>query len=65
MMYNSSECVTYDGPDKWEDSPNECQFPFVYKGVEYNNCTTVEKTQPWCATIVKKKGRKDKKKYNS
>ena len=50
------ECLTYDGPAKWKDSPNECQFPFVYKGVKYDSCTTVEKTQPWCATIVKKEG---------
>jgi len=54
LKSSAKECVTYSGPKRWIDSPNECQFPFVYKGVEYKTCTTVDSTQPWCATIVKK-----------
>lgn len=54
LKSSQKECLTYAGPAKWEDSPNECQFPFVYNGVKYDSCTTVDKTQPWCATIVKK-----------
>lgn len=27
-----------------------CQFPFVYEGVEYNECTTVNNARPWCYT---------------
>ena len=30
-----------------------CVFPFKYKGVEYNNCTTEGNgVIPWCATSV-------------
>jgi len=33
-----------------EASPMACQFPFIYKGVTYNECTTVEEDKPWCST---------------
>ena len=59
--------MTYDGPTekvvwkgksitrKWADGPQECQFPFWYKGVEYNKCTKAGGIgQPWCATAVMK-----------
>merc|ERR1719369_226931 len=54
LKSSQKECLTFDGPPKWKDSPNECQFPFHYNGEEHKGCTTVGKTQPWCATIVKK-----------
>lgn len=28
---------------------NECNFPFIYHGMEYNNCTRVDATEPWCS----------------
>merc|ERR1712111_30942 len=39
-------CVTVD------DKP--CIFPFTYRGLEYNTCTTdnSETSTPWCATAV-------------
>jgi hypothetical protein len=37
-------CYTREG--------NECVFPFTYKDVTYNNCTSVDVYQPWCATQV-------------
>jgi alkaline phosphatase D len=27
----------------------ECNFPFIYKGVTYSNCTSVDRTQEWCS----------------
>jgi len=53
LKTSQKECVTYAGPDKWVDAPNECQFPFWYNGEEHKKCITEGKTQPWCATIVK------------
>ena len=35
-------CYTKEG--------DECVFPFKYKEVTYNNCTSVDVYQPWCAT---------------
>ena len=35
-------CYTKEG--------DECVFPFKYKDVTYNNCTSVDVYQPWCAT---------------
>jgi len=45
-------CLTYAGPTEkvtwkgksitrtWSDGPQECQFPFWYKGKKYTSCTT-------------------------
>merc|ERR1712029_365525 len=43
-------CVTVD------DKP--CIFPFTYRGLEYNTCTTdnSETSTPWCATAVSGNG---------
>ena len=27
-----------------------CHFPFTYKGVKYEKCTTEDYFKPWCAT---------------
>lgn len=35
-------CYTKEG--------NQCIFPFSYKGVIHNKCTSVDVYQPWCAT---------------
>ena len=58
-------CLTYAGPTEkvtwneesitrtWSDGPQECQFPFWYKGKKYTSCTTDgDVAQPWCATAV-------------
>ena len=29
-----------------------CKFPFRYKGVVYNECTSVDQSQPWCSTSI-------------
>merc|ERR1712080_643745 len=63
---SSPGCRTYAGPTetvtwnnktvtrRWEDGPNECQFPFWYQGEEYTECTMAGGvSQPWCATVVK------------
>jgi len=34
----------------------DCKFPFSYKGKVYNQCSTADHTQPWCATAVNSKG---------
>lgn len=31
------------------DFTKECNFPFVYDGVTYNDCTTVGEPQAWCS----------------
>ena len=42
-----------------------CVFPFVYNGLEYDDCTTVGKTknlgayEPWCATSLKNGNKMD------
>lgn len=28
----------------------KCEFPFKYGGIEYDSCTAVEHTAPWCST---------------
>ena len=34
-----------------------CAFPFRYKGVEYNDCTTIDNYGvPWCSTFVNDAG---------
>jgi hypothetical protein len=47
-------CYTYAGPAQWENMPNECYFPFHHNGKTYTTCTSDGKTQPWCATVVKR-----------
>lgn len=27
----------------------ECKFPFIYEGQQYNNCTSVGQSAPWCS----------------
>ena len=41
-------CATKDGPD----ANKACVFPFQYDGTSYNNCTTKDHDQLWCATEV-------------
>merc|ERR1712212_1468046 len=35
---------------------DKCVFPFKWKDVEYNECTTVSANKPWCATETKDGG---------
>ena len=46
IIYSFLECQT----DNFED----CVFPFIYKGKEYNGCTKDHTTndRAWCATAV-------------
>ena len=43
-----SKCLTTTGaaPDK------PCIFPFIHKGVEYNECISYEHGEHWCSTKV-------------
>ena len=41
-------CKTVGGPR----SNTPCVFPFNFKGKLYQNCTSAEYTQYWCATKV-------------
>ena len=34
------------------DVTQMCLFPFKYKGVTYNSCTSTESEAPWCAIKV-------------
>eukprot|EP00092_Neocalanus_flemingeri_P054516 GFUD01064214.1.p1 GENE.GFUD01064214.1~~GFUD01064214.1.p1 ORF type:complete len:1274 (-),score=241.09 GFUD01064214.1:268-3900(-) len=52
-------CWTYAGATEWKNEPNECYFPFSYKGTTYTECTAAGRTQPWCATVVKKDPKTD------
>ena len=36
------DCVTKSGA--------ECDFPFIYHGVEYNFCTGIDHNKLWCAS---------------
>mmetsp|Transcript_33855 Transcript_33855/g.49377 ORF Transcript_33855/g.49377 Transcript_33855/m.49377 type:complete len:733 (-) Transcript_33855:349-2547(-) len=33
------------------DSGSECALPFTYRGVVYDDCTTVDHHTPWCYTV--------------
>ena len=46
--HSDHECETESGPEPGRP----CVFPFMYKGVRYNECTSVEWDQPWCAVEV-------------
>mmetsp|Transcript_15451 Transcript_15451/g.23322 ORF Transcript_15451/g.23322 Transcript_15451/m.23322 type:complete len:779 (+) Transcript_15451:122-2458(+) len=35
---------------------NECNFPFTYGGVQYNECTDVEEPRPWCSIQTSSNG---------
>ena len=45
---SANECKTVGGPR----SNVPCVFPFNFKGVLYETCTSAEYTQNWCATKV-------------
>ena len=46
---NVLDCYTNGGPD----SNKPCVFPFIYNGIEYTACTTVENDGiAWCSTEV-------------
>ena len=50
LDYISAACTTLSS-----SKPEPCVFPFVYDGVEYNECTSVDAANPgnvWCATEV-------------
>ena len=50
LHYISAACTTLSS-----SKPEPCVFPFVYDGVEYNECTSVDAANPgnvWCATEV-------------
>ena len=42
-------CVTVGGGEIGAS----CVFPFIFRGVELNGCTTIDgDSTPWCATLV-------------
>ena len=50
----SSSCAAppQQNNDQNTISCDQCQFPFKYKGVEYNECTMEDESELWCATQV-------------
>ncbi|XP_078670214.1 uncharacterized protein LOC144910713 [Branchiostoma floridae x Branchiostoma belcheri] len=38
-----------DGEDAWLWDETSCVFPFMYKGVLYQKCTTHDSSHPWCS----------------
>ncbi len=46
-------CKTNGG----EESNSACVFPFRYYEMEYNQCTTVNRTARWCSTKVDSSGK--------
>ena len=38
-------------------TPARCVFPFSYNGIEYDECATVDRPMPWCATGTDSSGR--------
>ena len=42
------KCTTESGPEPGRP----CVFPFIYNGVTYKECTSVDWDQPWCSTEV-------------
>jgi hypothetical protein len=47
-------CRTVSGPN----TGAPCVLPFIYKGIQYDGCTTVDgdNGQPWCSTQVDNTG---------
>ena len=43
------DCKTIDDPNRSASSNVSCKFPFVYEGVEYNDCVWDDKGA-WCST---------------
>ena len=51
--YDDQTCKTISGSIK----NKECQFPFTFRGTEYNTCITGSKRQqPWCPTELDNSG---------
>ena len=44
LFLDAKECTVKTTKDEW------CHFPFTYKGVKYEKCTTKDYSVPWCAT---------------
>ena len=65
----NEQCFDSDGvtPIEFEDDdplaffcktePSECQFPFIWNDVTYNECTTDGGDFAWCALEVDSEGR--------
>ena len=33
-------------------APEDCKFPFTYKGKKYTECTPFDHNRPWCSTTT-------------
>ena len=53
--YDDNNCKTISASGS---QPNqECKFPFIFRGIEHNNCISGSKrTQPWCPTELDANG---------
>ena len=45
----AGDCTVKTTKGEW------CHFPFYYKGVKYDECTTKDRRRPWCATVERLK----------
>ena len=43
MPFYTLACMT-------NDDNSLCVFPFTYSGTTYNECTSADEPEPWCAT---------------
>ena len=51
-LFNRGHCQTPTviGTTGGNGGNANCVFPFIYKGVSYDYCVTLDKNIPWCAT---------------
>ena len=49
-----SACVTRTEDGGKNGKGKKCIFPFIYKNIKYEKCTTVDSITPWCSTNVDK-----------
>ena len=52
MLFSDDDCITVGGAD----AGKQCIFPFKYKGLIHNECTTASYSYAWCSTKIDSNG---------